>query len=179
MTISKDVLAKYKNKANVFIETGTHIGKTTRLAVELGFKQIYTIELSESFYNSAAKMFRKNSNVKCILGDSSEKLHFILETLNEPALFWLDGHWSMGDTACGDLAVPIYKELSAIANHHIKTHTILIDDLRLMGDYNEPIKEWHKISLDETKRRCLQINPQYKFSFENGHIPNDILVVQL
>lgn len=179
MTITKDVLSKYSGKANVFIETGTHTGKTTELAASLGFRTVYTIELSEQFYHAAKKKFASNPHIHCILGDSAEQLIRILPNIDEPVLFWLDGHWSMGDTARGEKAVPIYEELAAIARHHIKGHTILIDDLRLMGNQDEPIEDWHEISLEETKRRCLEINPEYKFSFEDGHIPNDILVVQI
>jgi hypothetical protein len=179
MTITRDVLSKYRARANVFIETGTHIGNTTQLAASLGFRTVYTIELSEQFYRAAQKKFASNHHVHCILGDSTEQLMRLLPGIDEPVLFWLDGHWSMGDTARGDKAVPIYEELAAIADHHVKNHTILIDDLRLMGNQDEPIEDWHEISLEETKRRCLEINPEYKFSFEDGHVPNDILVVQL
>ena len=49
MPIAIDTLKKYRNKANVFIETGTHIGITTRMAVQLGYKKIYTIELADHF----------------------------------------------------------------------------------------------------------------------------------
>lgn len=178
MTISRDVLKKYVKYANVFVETGTHIGNTTQMAFDIGFKKVYTIELSDYFYNEAIKRFSTNENIVCILGDSTEKLREILDELDAPAVFWLDGHWSMGNTAKGNKAVPVFEELEAIKSHHIKNHVILIDDLRLMGDINEPIKEWLAISLDDVKSKCLEINPDYKFSFENGHVPNDILVVK-
>jgi len=179
MTITRDVLSKYAGRARVFVETGTHIGKTTKIAASLGFDRVYTIELAEHFYKAAERMFSGTPNVRCIFGDSTEKLGEILEELNETAVFWLDGHWSQGDTACGDKAVPLYEELRVIGEHHIKNHIILVDDLRLMGNPDEPIKDWQSISLDSVKERCLQINPEYKFSFENGHVPNDILVAQI
>lgn len=179
MTISKDVLKKYVKYADVFIETGTHIGNTTKNASDIGFEKVYTIELSEHFYKEALKRFAHNEKIVCIFGDSTEKLKEILNDLDVPAVFWLDGHWSMGNTAKGEKAVPVFEELEAIKNHHIKNHVILIDDLRLMGDVNEPIKEWSSISLQDVKNKCLEINPDYKFSFENGHVQNDILVVML
>jgi len=179
MTISIEVLSKYKHNGNVFVETGTYQGTTTQAALDLGFKKIYTIELADHFYQNAIRKFARSPQVVCVFGDSTTKIKEVLNELNESAVFWLDGHWSLGDTARGDNAVPLYEELDAIANHHIKTHTILIDDLRLMGNLNEPIQEWHSISIEETKRRCALINPNYKFSFENGYVPNDILVAQV
>jgi hypothetical protein len=176
MTISRNVLSKYKS--NVFVETGTHTGTTTKIAHDIGFKKIYTIELSDHFYSLAKKNFAKYKNIKCIHGDSSDKLEEILSELNEPCVFWLDGHFNGGDTACGKDAVPLMKELDVIKAHSIKTHTILIDDLRLMGNSSEPIKEWHSLSIDDVKNKCLEINKEYKFSFENGFKNNDILVAQ-
>lgn len=179
MTISLKVLEKYTKYASVFIETGTHIGITTQGAFDVGFKKIYTIELSKHFYDAAVKMFSSNSNIICIFGDSSEKLDEILKELDEPAVFWLDGHWSMGTTAKGKKAIPLFDELEAIKNHHIKNHVILIDDLRLMGDAEEPIKEWSTFTVDDVKSKCLEINENYIFSLEDGHVEKDILVVKL
>src|SRR5690606_33955626 len=177
MTISREVLKKYSKFSDVFIETGTHIGNTTQMAFDVGFKKVYTIELSKHFYDEALKRFSSNENIICILGDSTEKLEEILNELDVPAVFWLDGHWSMGNTAKGNKAVPILEELEVIKKHHIKNHVILIDDLRLMGNIEEPIKEWSSISLEDVKNKCLEINSDYKFSLENGHVPNDIFVV--
>jgi hypothetical protein len=179
MTISKSVLSKYKEKSNVFIETGTHIGLTTQVALDLGFNKIYTIELAEHFYKNAVKKFEKSPQVICIFGDSAHQLKNILGNLEESAVFWLDGHWSMGDTAKGDFAVPIYEELNIIMNSKIKNHTILIDDCRLMGDVEELVTEWSGISLDKIKDILYCINPKYKIYFEDGYIPNDILVAKL
>jgi hypothetical protein len=174
MTISKKVLGKYINNARVFIETGTHIGTTTQIAVDLGFEKIYTIELADHFYQDAKRKFAKYPQVECIFGDSSKELVSILNELNESAVFWLDGHWSGGDTASGESPVPLFEELAIIESHHIKTHTILIDDIRLMGNPNE--ERWNELSIKETNERCKRINPEYKFMFEDGFIKNDILV---
>ena len=39
-TLSKDVLSKYKN--DIFVETGTLWGEAIDIALELGFKKIYS-----------------------------------------------------------------------------------------------------------------------------------------
>lgn len=182
MPITFDTLKKYKDKANVFVETGTHIGYTVEMAIEIGFKTIYTIELADHFYKRAVAKFKQYKHVFPIYGDSSIKLREILNKVNEPCLFWLDGHWSAGDTARGPVDVPLYQELEVIKNYNNKNHTILVDDVRLMD------KEWKEISLEKVKELLLQINPKYKFSYENGFLDprhkrtkfsNDILVASV
>ena len=164
MPIAMETLKKYKDRANVFVETGTHIGITTRMAVELNYEKIYTIELAKHFYERAVRVPK------------------LLKEITEPCLFWLDGHWSDGDTALGPVPVPLYQELEAIAEHGIKTHTILIDDTRLMG------KEWKDVELLRVKELLFEINKDYKLSFEDGYLDprtktkvfnKDILVAQL
>jgi hypothetical protein len=53
--------------------------------------------------------------------------------LQQPALFWLDAHYSGPLTARGPLDSPIAQELAAIAAHPVRGHVILIDDMR---DFN-------------------------------------------
>lgn len=53
----------------------------------------------------------------------------IVNELKEPAIFWLDGHYSGGVTAKGDKFCPIYEELEAILDSNFN-HIIIIDDLR-------------------------------------------------
>jgi len=53
--------------------------------------------------------------------------------LDEPALFWLDAHYSQGVTAGASEAAPILKELSCLAGRHRHKDVILIDDARLFG----------------------------------------------
>ena len=54
----------------------------------------------------------------------------VLEPVFMTALFWLDGHYSGGETAKGDADSPLREELEAIGRHPIKTHVIPIDDVR-------------------------------------------------
>jgi len=53
--------------------------------------------------------------------------------LQQPALFWLDGHYSGEVTAKGDKNTPIYEELTHIWNAPDLGHVILIDDARCFG----------------------------------------------
>jgi hypothetical protein len=66
-----------------------------------------------------------------------------MNKIDQPALFWLDGHYSAGVTAKGEKDTPIYEELNQILSSKDKGHVIIIDDARCFGtDPNYPsIKE--------------------------------------
>lgn len=69
-------------------------------------------------------------------GDSGDLLPTVLDDLLEPALFWLDGHFSGGVTALGARQTPIEQELSSILDPTRPEHVVLIDDLRLFDGTN-------------------------------------------
>ena len=177
MPTNKEIFGKYINP--VFIETGTNSGDGVQAALDAGFKTIYSIELSPRKYNYCVERFRDNPNVHLIWGDSAVELGKLLEErIAEPATFWLDGHLLDEDYEKGILYSPVLRELEAIARHPIKTHTILIDDLRI----------WTIDQFGFDKQMLMDkirsINPRYEFTFEDGQLgdwlpfKNDILVAQ-
>lgn len=125
MMAVKSYLRKYV--INEFVETGTHLGETLGYIAESGVR-CSSIELSQEFYTAACKRFHGRKNVSLMQGDSGQKLPILLAELTTSALFWLDGHYSAGNTACAGIASPISIELKAILNHSVKQHVILIDD---------------------------------------------------
>lgn len=164
---------KYPNK--VFIETGSYLGDGIQYAIEAGFEQIYSIELSDKYFDICTNRFSTNKNVNLIKGDSCEKLAELIQTIDVPITFWLDGHYSCGDTACGKYAIPLIQELESIAQHPIKTHTLLIDDMRCWVEYNDV----HGFQTDDVIKAVKKINPKYKISYIDGYVPNDVLVAKL
>ena len=116
-----------KFSINIFIETGTYLGNTVN-AVKKSFKKIYSIELNRTLYLKAKQKFIKYKHINVILGDSSEKLPEILSKIESPCLFWLDAHYSGGNTSKTNVETPITKELQCILNYPHKNHVILIDD---------------------------------------------------
>jgi hypothetical protein len=101
------------------------------------FDIIYSVELSESLYKKAVYRFKKYTKVRLYQGDSANVLGEIVKDLTKPAIFWLDGHYSGGETAKGEKECPIWAELEHILNHHLP-HILLIDDARCFigqGDY--------------------------------------------
>lgn len=129
--------ARYKSGCKVFIETGTYLGDMVE-AQKKNFKKVYSIELGNDLYNEALKKFEHDDNVTILQGDSGDVLMGLLPQIDEPAVFWLDGHYSEGFTAKGKLDTPVLAELELILAHVIDDHVILIDDARCFngrGDY--------------------------------------------
>jgi hypothetical protein len=110
----------------VFVETGTYYGDMINATKKID--KIYSIELDQYLFEKARKRFESEKHIEIIQGDSSEKLGKILEKINQPALFWLDGQYSGGLTARGDKDTPIYTELEKIFDSKELGHVIVIDD---------------------------------------------------
>jgi hypothetical protein len=137
--IAKQMVVKTyaaKNGIRVFIETGTYLGEMV-YAVKDTFDKIYSIELSNELCERARKKFIGCKHITIINGDSAEVLPEILLHVKEPCLFWLDGHYSGGNTAKGEKETPVMEELKQICDHPVKNHVILIDDARLFTGKND------------------------------------------
>lgn len=121
-------LAKLNN-STIFVETGTYHGGTTRWASK-HFETVHTIERAESLFNAHSRELVKLPGVTPHQGDSREVLPRILEDIGDrSAVFWLDGHWSGGETAGADDECPILGELAILSGR--TEDIILIDDARL------------------------------------------------
>lgn len=121
---------------SVFFETGTYLGNTVR-GVKDVFDTVYSVELSEDLASLARERFAGDANVHIIQGDSALALRDFLATLEQPALFWLDAHYSSGVTAMGSVQTPVKDELRAILGHPVKQHHILIDDVKDFNGQND------------------------------------------
>ncbi len=128
-----------KYNLKIAIETGTLTGGTP-LACRNNFDKFYTIELSKEFFEENKEKFAPYKNIIAKQGDSSHVLPEILKEINEPCLFWLDGHYSGGPTACGVKETPIYEELETIFKLSDYKHVILIDDARCFNSNNTDYK---------------------------------------
>jgi hypothetical protein len=174
MAINFD-LKKYINP--VFVETGTYMGNGIESALSAGFEEIFSIEISPTFHKKATARFQKQikqGKVNIILGDSSVCLTSILEKLHYRATFWLDAHFSGGDTGKGSKDVALLEELDAISKHPIKDHTILIDDVRLFG--TKQGEDWSGVTLCQVLEKLKTIDESYQISYENGVVERDVLV---
>ena len=138
------------------VETGTYFGAMVE-AMRPYFGHIYSIELSEQLFKNAQARFRGQPNITLIQGDSGKAIRSVLAELTQPALFWLDGHWSDGVTARGDSNTPVREELAAILSAPDLPHVILIDDAREFG--RDPAYP----TIDELRKLFAERRPQYRF----------------
>lgn len=171
MPADSNIFKNYPNR--IFIETGSLIGDGIQNALDSGFKIVFSIELSKMLYNICVDRYKDNDNVHIILGDSSEVLGELLTMIKEPITFWLDGHYSGEPTAKGKVESPLMYELEIIRGHPIKTHTLIIDDLRCWTINN------NGFDVSSIVKKIRTINPNYKFIYENGYIPDDILIAKI
>jgi hypothetical protein len=130
----KNFAQKYGTR--VFIEVGTYLGDMVA-AVCNDFERIYSIELSEDLFSRAAKKFAGYKHITILHGDSFQVLPEILRHIDVPCLFWLDGHYSIGNAAIGNNEGSIMEELRQICAHPIKNHVILIDEANLFAGKND------------------------------------------
>ena len=147
---------------SVMVETGTYLGDTPD-ALRNHFNRIFSIELDPTLHRWASWRLRKHSHIHVLLGDSSTILGSILAELEEAALFWLDAHYSQGQTTRGELNTPIMRELELICGSPIE-HVVLIDDARSftgLDDYP---------SLDQVRDLVGQIRPTWEV-----HVADDII----
>lgn len=129
--VKQAVIIAYQNKfrCETFVETGTYYGDMVEVQKKY-FKQLYSIELSPELFQKAKFRFKDDSKVKIIEGDSGKVLPSLMNGVKNPAIFWLDGHYSEGITAKGEKNCPIIEEIDGIFSESIQNHVILVDDAR-------------------------------------------------
>jgi len=165
MPLSKQVLEKHIS--DNFIETGTYEGDGVQLALNLGFKNVRSIEICKEYFEKCAIRFQGLPNVSLFYGDSSVVLPRILESLNGEATFWLDAHVCTLRPMQHDIC-PIIAELDLILKNSVK-HKILIDDRRLF-------RKRGAIAESLIHDKIREYNPKAEISYEDGYCRNDIIV---
>lgn len=155
------------NKYKYFIETGTFLGDMLE-ALQYDFNTLYSCELVPFIHELATQRFEKNKNIKIFLGDSTYALPKMIAEVNAPAIFWLDGHYSGGDTGWSEVnaGCPIYDEIAAIFASPYE-HTIIIDDARcfngdevgypVLEDFIQKVKSTYTIKSIEVKHDLIRI----------------------
>lgn len=162
MPVTQAILDKF-NTIPIYIETGTDAGTSLSMAAKSGYKNITTIDIVEC--NEAKARVSMYSNIKFVKGDSAVVLPDLIKDINEQIVFYLDAHY-MGQEY-KDL--PLIKELTTIAQHPIKNHVIIIDDVRLFNHMG--------INLLNLTQEIQKININYNIYTADDHIaPNDVLV---
>jgi hypothetical protein len=144
------VLQRFASGVN-WIETGTLHGDTALNLNKLG-NNVVTIEASKFFFEKAEKRFLKNPQITPVYGDSSDVLAREILGLLEGGVneisFFLDGHYSGGDTFQSTKDTPIVKELEIIESflERIETISVFIDDIRLFSKFNTTHGDYPELS---------------------------------
>ena len=132
------IITSYPNK--FLVETGTAVADTI-LHVHEFFDEIHSFELMETYFDVAKRNTAGLKNV--FLHNSSsadEQFAFIVSTLDAPATFYLDAHYS-GEGTGKDLNletpdVPVRQELKTILASPFD-NVIIIDDARCFSGESE------------------------------------------
>lgn len=130
-----------------FVETGTYYGATALWAAQ-HFPKVITIEFSQEIYNQVSSQYQHLEGIEFLFGDTREQLNNVVPKLNKPCLFWLDAHWSGGNTYGVNDECPLIEELEIIARTEVE-HFIIIDDARLFlspPPYPHRAEKWPSIS---------------------------------
>lgn len=164
----------FKRKTDCFIETGSYIGNGIDLALYSGFNTIYSIELSQHYYDMCVEKFKNNPNVNLIFGDSYYKLEELLDQHPYvPFTYWLDGHYSEGDTAHGVFSTPLIKELETILKRNVYGELIYIDDMRYYKNFNDIV------NTDKIKELLKKYKPKCSVWYEPTQFDGkDILCIE-
>lgn len=151
---------------SVAVETGTLFGDST---AEMGnhFNEVHTIELNKELYERAVNRFADNESIYCHYGNSGEVLELLVSTINQPAIFYLDAHWSgnestdwknskwkgyraegkkvntafIGDEPTSEAQVPLVEELTHIMNGFPHKCVIYVDDIDKFGENGEGLRD--------------------------------------
>jgi len=115
----------------IFVETGTFKGGTI-FKMEKIFQELHTIEIKHEFYLNVKNQYN-GDKINFYLGDSSKVLNEIIKKLNNNCVFFLDGHFSSGNTGKGEKDCPLIEELNIIINNFKYDCIIIIDDCNLFG----------------------------------------------
>lgn len=134
--LSTDLMQKLIKifSVDVLVETGTSVGDTASNASSL-FKEVHTVELDRKTFSGAKKRLAPHKNVYLYLDNSFNFLSYDEVACLENPLFWLDAHYSGGNTGTlynekNWVLSPLKKELEIILSYWSQKGAILIDDLR-------------------------------------------------
>lgn len=157
-----------------FVETGTLHGGTI-FAMEPYFNDLFTIEVSEKYYNSTKSKYN-GKKINFLLGDSSVVFETLLPTINNKSIFFLDGHWSGGDTGKSAKDCPLLEEVGLINNLFKHEAIIIIDDVRLFG--KKVNEDWSQIT-EESLLNILNKRLLNSYGLSSEYAENDRLILHI
>jgi hypothetical protein len=118
----------------VFVESGTYLGGTVAFMLPFA-RRIVSVEIEPALYEAARRRFADDANVELLLGDATSIVPEVAAALQEPALVWLDGHFTGGvNTVRGEAVEPAPGILESLGKLDLPPGmTVVVDDVRLFG----------------------------------------------
>lgn len=181
LPLLKSVLPQKYSRIDTVVETGTFLGEGTSV-MAAHFRTVITIELSTTLYDLARTRLagKHYGHVRFLNADSRNALRCVVNTLEQPAIFFLDAHWS-GDasvdwkrsnwkgygvnTAHSGVArkpsskqqVPLEEEVAAIASTFRCYGVIYIDDADNFDESGRGLKNHNFVGEDWTALRLSKL----------------------
>ncbi len=138
----------------ILIETGTYYGEMVS-AMKNRFERIYSVEYDPDLAERAIRRFVRYRHIRILQGDSQRILPELLNSLSQPALFWLDAGYYGWAGMQGDRR-RLSTELEAILRHPVRGHVILMDDARgLSGLNGAPTVDELKQGIESDSADCV------------------------
>jgi hypothetical protein len=131
----RHLLAVFRDrKHEILVESGTYLGGTVEFMLPHS-RRIVSVEIEPSLYQQARRRFENDKNVELHHGDSAVLVPQLVGGLEEPALVWLDGHFTGGvNTLQGEAIEPAPGILESLGDLDLpEGMTVVVDDLRLFG----------------------------------------------
>jgi len=134
--LKQRTVRQYAHQYNlrVLVETGTYYGEMVA-AMKRHFDQIYSVEYDPQLAHRAAHKFSRSAHIKILEGDSQQVIPELLNSISQPALFWLDAGYYGWAGLQGDKQ-RLTTELEAILRHPLQGHVVLMDDARGLNGQN-------------------------------------------
>lgn len=172
---NKNLLKEFSNR--IYVETGIWRGDSIQLALDAGFEQVIGIDNDpESIKFCTSRFFvgglQLDERLQLVEGDSARCLWEAMRNVDERCTILLDAHWQLLEgTERGEHPFPLMLELEQLAQHPIKKHTIIVDDLLYMTHPN--VTGW---SLPDLIRKIKKINENYTFKLIANPVIDNMLV---
>jgi hypothetical protein len=168
--VKQTVLLRNGLERATWVETGTYLGATTSVLATIG-RMVYSIEPEPTLFAKAEQRFQRTVNVKLLNGTSEDVFPSLLPLLEGPVCFWLDGHYSAGNTFKGPKDTPIVDELTQIEAHlpRFGATVVMVDDIRCFDPANPEFASYPSVDylIDWARRLGL-----------DWHIEHDIFIAR-
>lgn len=175
-----------QHACEVYLETGLYdprIDVSCKKALRCNFDRVYCIEIREDWVllgNQILDEYIRDGRLRLIHDDSTNLANHMVNNpdFTKKTLFFLDAHVDNSNIHNYTKRCPLFQELTAIKQLPRNDNVIMIDDMRIVS---LPFP-WGETSygnidfLDSIKSLILDINPDYKFTYLDGHVSNDVLM---